>query len=210
MSDFESSPGEADPVVARTLAAAKALEERLLPIVRATVAPLLRVGVRPPGDKFKIIEPPPIGQPIITYDGGSQMDWGPSTEADWDRYRAELERHKAGRQLGPRVMPEMEDTFIDMQTKVSVCGVISILQHLLGMHTSYPGHDACSAPLLAGPDMLPACVTDADLDMFLQEDMLDPRNLRAVLRDLRASFNAESALFSIVSDLIGFEYHAAH
>src|SRR5687768_1234672 len=108
-------PGD-DPRFAKVRAAVRALEERLLPIVRATVGPLVRVGVRPPGDPYKIIEPPPIGQPIVTYDeGGSQQTWGNATEADWERYRAEMERQKAGRQLGPHGLPEMEDTFIDMQ-----------------------------------------------------------------------------------------------
>ncbi len=211
MSDFQSRPGD-DPALALALAVCKTLEERLLPIVRATVAPLLRVGVHPPGNRYEIVEPPPIGEKIITYGEGGDgpYEWGVATEEDWERYRAQVKRWEAGRQLGQLYLPEMEETNIDLQTGVSVCGVLSVFQNFVGMHRSYPRHADCPDPPSAGPDLLPPCTTDEDLAMFLEKDMLDPRNFRAVLRQLHASFTAESALFSLLSDLLGFDYRAVH
>ncbi|HJV33105.1 MAG TPA: hypothetical protein VJ694_03695 [Patescibacteria group bacterium] len=210
MSDSDHASGdEMGSAVAKTMAAAKVLEERLLPIVRATVAPLVRVGVRPPGSVYDIYEPPPVGHAIETYDGGSLTDSRLATEADHERYRAEVARQKLGRRIEGRLMPEQEDGVIDMRVGASVSTVISVLMHLIGSHRSYPGHEACPERPAAGPDLLPPCLTDETLDWFLEKDMLDARNLRAVLRELRAAFTAESALFALIGDLVGFDYHAA-
>lgn len=194
----------------RALEAQRLLEAKLRPIMEAILAPLVRAGVRAPGDPSKLQEPGPIGSPNVTYDeGGGRHEWGVYTQADHDRYAKALAQIEAGRVIDPSYVPErgMWEAFIvHHHVETTTRTALDALTHLISLHTSYPGHENCSFPSPLGSDLLALCIRDEDIEPFLCETILDPRNFRSAMSSLRESYASEAALFKLLLDLIGIDF----